>query len=101
MRNLLDVLRHERRAGVFLGAYAQSSLGTGAANVALLVLDPDYSFTKAYGLRWDAPKETAYPSSFIIGKDGKVAFAHVSKKHGDRVGVKTVLKALHPATPMM
>lgn len=67
----------------------------------LLVLDPDYSFTKAYGLRWDAPKETAYPSTFIIGKDGKVAFAHVSKQHGDRVGAETVLKALHPAMPMM
>ena len=67
----------------------------------LLVLDPDYSFTKAYGLRWDAPKETAYPSTFIIGKDGKVAFAHVSKKHGDRVSAEAVLKALHPAMPMM
>src|SRR5271169_1185845 len=35
-----------------------------------LVLDPDYSFTKTYGLRWDAPKETPYPSTFIIGKGG-------------------------------
>ena len=67
----------------------------------LVVLDPDYSFTKAYGLRWDAPKETAYPSAFIIGKDGKITFAHVSKQHGDRVGAETVLKALHPAMPMM
>jgi len=67
----------------------------------LLVLDPDYSFTKTYGLRWDAPKETAYPSTFIIGKDGKVTFAHVSKQHGDRVGAETVLKALHPAMTMM
>ena len=67
----------------------------------LLVLDPDYSFTKTYGLRWDAPKETAYPSAFIIGKDSKITFAHVSKQHGDRVGAETVLKALHPAMPMM
>jgi peroxiredoxin len=61
----------------------------------LLVLDPDYSFTKAYGLRWDAPKETAYPSTFIIGKDNKVTFAHISKQHGDRVEADTVLKALN------
>jgi peroxiredoxin len=61
----------------------------------LFVLDPDYSFTKSYGLRWDAPKETAYPSTFIIGKDGKVLFAHVSKQHGDRVSADTVLKALN------
>jgi len=67
----------------------------------LLALDPDYSFTKTYGLRWDAPTETAYPSTFIIGKDGKVTFAHVSKQHGDRVRAETVLKALHPAMPMM
>jgi peroxiredoxin len=66
----------------------------------LLVLDPDYSFTKAYGLRWDAPKETAYPSTFIIGKDNKVTFAHISKQHGDRVKAETVLKALQPAMPM-
>jgi len=25
-----------------------------------LVIDPDYKFTNQYGLRWDAPKETAY-----------------------------------------
>ena len=61
----------------------------------LLVLDPDYSFTKAYGLRWDAPKETAYPSTFIIGQDGKITFEHISKQHGDRVKADTVLKALN------
>jgi thioredoxin-dependent peroxiredoxin len=67
----------------------------------LFVLDPDYSFTKAYGLRWDAPHETTYPSTFIIGKDGKVIFAHISKQHGDRVKADTVLKALQPTMPMM
>jgi len=61
----------------------------------LLVLDPDYSFTKAYGLRWDAPRETAYPSTFIIGKGNKVTFAHISKQHGGRVSADTVLKSLN------
>lgn len=60
----------------------------------LFVIDPDYTFTKAYGLRWDAPNETAYPSTFIIDKEGKVRFAHVSKSHGDRVGATTALEAL-------
>jgi peroxiredoxin len=60
-----------------------------------LVLDPDYAFTKTYGLRWDAPKETAYPSTFIISKGGKVTFARVTKQHGDRVSADTVLKALN------
>lgn len=60
----------------------------------LLVLDPDYVFTESYGLRWDAKNETAYPSTFIINKDRKVVFVHISKQHGDRVKAETVLKEL-------
>ena len=60
----------------------------------LFVIDPDYTFTSAYGLRWDAKNETAYPSTFIIGKDNQVRFAHVSKQHGDRVDSTAALKAL-------
>jgi peroxiredoxin len=59
-----------------------------------LLIDPDYEFTKAYGLRWDAPQETAYPSTFVIDKKRKVRFAKVSKSHGDRASVDDVLKAL-------
>lgn len=62
-----------------------------------MVLDPDYKFTNAWGLRWDAPKETAYPSTFVIGKDGKVAYAKVSKSHGGRTNPDEVLKALEEA----
>jgi thioredoxin-dependent peroxiredoxin len=58
------------------------------------VTDPDYAFTKSYGLRWDAPQETAYPTTFVIGKGGTVRFAKTSKTHGDRVGADTVLKEL-------
>jgi peroxiredoxin Q/BCP len=59
-----------------------------------LVLDPDYSFTRAYGLRWDAPSETAYPSTFVIAKGGKITFSHISHQHGDRVEAETILKLL-------
>ena len=58
------------------------------------LLDPDYKLTNAYGLRWDAPNETAYPSSFVIGRDGKIAFAKVSKSHGGRVSAKDLLRAV-------
>ena len=61
------------------------------------VLDPDYAFTKAYGLRWDAPSETAYPSTFVIAKGGKIIFSHISHQHGDRVKAETVLKILSTA----
>lgn len=60
----------------------------------LFVMDPDYTFTEAYGLRWNAKSETAYPSTFIIDMDNKVRFAHVSKAHGDRVSSAEALKAL-------
>jgi peroxiredoxin Q/BCP len=59
----------------------------------LFVIDPDYAFTNAYGLRWEATKVTAYPSTFIA-KDNKVRFAHVSTQHGDRVDSATVLRVL-------
>lgn len=60
----------------------------------LFVIDPDYAFTSAYGLRWDAQNETAYPSTFIIDTKGTVRFAHVSNSHGDRVGATAALESL-------
>lgn len=47
-------------------------------------LDPDYSMINEYGLRWDAPRETAYPSTFVINKEGTIVFAKISTSHGDR-----------------
>jgi len=59
-----------------------------------VLLDPDYTFTNAYGLRWEAKAETAYPSTFVIDTAGTVKFANISKEHGGRVPVADVLKAL-------
>lgn len=61
-----------------------------------LLLDPDYEMTNAYRLRWNAKRETAYPSTFVIDAERKVRFAKVSKSHGDRARVDDVLKALSP-----
>jgi peroxiredoxin Q/BCP len=58
------------------------------------VLDPNYTFTLSYGLRWDAPQETAYPSTFVIDRGGIVRFATVSRTHGDRATAADVLTAL-------
>jgi thioredoxin-dependent peroxiredoxin len=60
----------------------------------ILVLDPDYSFTNAYGLRWDAKKETAYPSTFILERGGRIGFAHVSQSHGNRLSAARALAEL-------
>jgi thioredoxin-dependent peroxiredoxin len=59
-----------------------------------LVLDPDYSFTNAYGLRWDAPGETAHPATFLVTRDGVVRFVKISNTHGDRAGADDLLAAL-------
>ncbi len=58
------------------------------------VTDPDYVFTHTYGLRWEAKRETAYPSTFVIEKGGQVRFVHVSKSHGDRVSAAKALAEL-------
>jgi thioredoxin-dependent peroxiredoxin len=60
----------------------------------LFVLDPDYSLVNAYHLRWDAPKETAYPSTFVIDRLGVVRFTKISHTHGDRTKASDVLAEL-------
>lgn len=57
----------------------------------LYVLDPDYTMVNAYGLRWDAPKETAYASTFVLDEKGAVRFAKTSRSHGDRAKADDVL----------
>ncbi|MBI5768091.1 MAG: redoxin domain-containing protein [Verrucomicrobia bacterium] len=57
-------------------------------------LDPDYAMVRAYGLRWDAPRETAYPSTFVIDASGMVRWAKVSHGHGDRAKAADVVGAL-------
>lgn len=57
-----------------------------------LVIDPDYAFVDAYNLRWDAPGETAYPSTFVIDKERQVRFAKVSMTHGGRSKADEALK---------
>jgi peroxiredoxin len=62
-----------------------------------LVIDPDYTFTNQYGLRWDAPHETAYPSTFLIDRNGTVFFRKISHAHGDRTSAEDILGELSHA----
>jgi thioredoxin-dependent peroxiredoxin len=63
------------------------------ANIELLI-DPDYTFTNQYGLRWDAPQETAFPSTFLLDSKRMVFFSKISKTHGGRTTVPEVLSEL-------
>jgi thioredoxin-dependent peroxiredoxin len=65
----------------------------------LLLLDPDYQFTNAYGLRWDAARETAYPSTFVLDSGRTIRFALVSRSHGGRAKTGDVLQALEGIRP--
>jgi peroxiredoxin len=57
-------------------------------------LDPDYLMTNMYGLRWDAPKETAYPSTFVINTNDEIVFSKISSTHGGRASAKEILEEL-------
>lgn len=57
-------------------------------------IDPDYSMINKYGLRWDAPKETAYPSTFVISKNGEIVYSKVSTTHGGRADNEELFEAL-------
>ena len=59
-----------------------------------LLLDPDFTFTHAYRLRWDMRRETAYPATFILERGGRIRFAHVSQTHGNRLDAARALAAL-------
>jgi thioredoxin-dependent peroxiredoxin len=63
------------------------------ANI-VLVTDPDYTMTNAYGLRWDAPHETAYPSTFILDKNQTVLFEKIGHSHEDRLSAQGALDQL-------
>lgn len=63
------------------------------ANI-VLVTDPDYTMTNLYSLRWDAPHETAYPSTFVLDKKGMVVFEKISHSHGDRLSAQDALDHL-------
>ena len=60
----------------------------------VLVTDPDFEFITQHKLRWDAPGETAYPSTFVLDGNRKVQYARISKTHGDRAKTDDVLGAL-------
>jgi peroxiredoxin len=58
-------------------------------------IDPDYLMVNKYGLRWDAPRETAYPSTFVINKEGEVVYSKISTSHGGRASNEEILNALN------
>jgi|SRR5882724_1995633 len=59
-----------------------------------VLVDPDFTFTRSLALRWDAPKETSYPSTFVIDQNWTVRYTLVSRTHSGRATADDVLKVL-------
>ncbi|MDX2039074.1 MAG: peroxiredoxin family protein [Isosphaeraceae bacterium] len=104
VRSLIDASEDLRSANVVLvypgpadqlTARAKEFVGSKSLPEGFtLLLDPAYRFTSDYGLRWNAPNETAYPSTFVIDGSNKVRFAKVSRSHGGRASAREVIGAL-------
>jgi peroxiredoxin Q/BCP len=59
-----------------------------------MALDPEFTFTNLYGLRWNAAHETAYPATFVIDAKNRVRWEKISHAHGDRATPDEILKAI-------
>jgi len=60
----------------------------------VMVRDPEMKMIDECGLRWSAPRETAYPSAFVIDKNGLVKWSKVSDSHGGRASVQEIIEQL-------
>ena len=63
-------------------------------DIATFVIDPGYRIVNAWRLRWDAPREIAYSSTFVIDKSDIVRLAKVSDSHAGRPSSGEVLKSM-------
>lgn len=58
------------------------------------LVDQDYKVTNQLNLRWDDPKETAYPAALVIDHDGYIQYTKVSDNHRDRATADEILEFL-------
>ncbi|WP_372719726.1 redoxin family protein [Novipirellula sp.] len=78
-----------------LGQHANDFLqGTKLPKPLTFMLDHDFQFTNAYGLRWNATNETAYPTTLVVDKSGKITYVKISETHGGRAMSNEILAAL-------
>jgi len=61
----------------------------------ILVRDPDMKMVTDYGVRWKAPRETAYPATFVIDKHGIVRWSKISETHAGRTTAQEIIDQLN------
>jgi peroxiredoxin len=77
----------QRHADEFVGSRAMPS-------PIVMVRDPGMKMVTDWGLRWDAPRETAYPATYIIKKNGRIAWSKISTSHAGRTTADEIINEL-------
>ena len=59
-----------------------------------LVRDDNLQMVNDWGLRWNTRGQTAYPATFVIDKNGRIAWKKVSTSYAGRSTVEEILREL-------
>ena len=59
-----------------------------------VVRDDDMQMVKEWGIRWEAPNQTAYPATFVVDQNGRIAWKKVSSTSAGRSTVEEILREL-------
>ena len=77
----------ERHAEEFIGSRS-------IPDPLVIVRDPAMEMVTEWGLRWDAPRETAYPATYVINKNRRVVWTKISSSHAGRTTPDEIIKEL-------
>ena len=58
------------------------------------VRDGDMQMVKEWGIRWEARNQTAYPATFIVDQNGRIAWKKVSSTSAGRSTAEEILREL-------
>jgi peroxiredoxin len=79
--------RLQRQAKQFMGSRS-------LPDPLVIVRDQEMKMVTEWGLRWDTPRETAYPAAYIIDRNGRVRWLKVSDNHAGRASVAEIVREL-------
>lgn len=81
--------------GTSLKRHAERFVGSRSVPDPLVVVrDQDMKMVEEWGLRWKGRRESAYPATYIIDRNGRVHWQKVSKDHSGRANMEEILKVL-------
>lgn len=81
--------------GTLLQRHSEQFIGSRSMPDPLVIVrDQDMKMVTEWGLRWDVPRETAYPATYVIDRNGRVRWLKVSDNHAGRASVEEMLHEL-------